>query len=309
MVKLDDIQTVDFTVTRKGTSGAPTFLPEPDRRRRRCTVISVDDHLVEPPDMFAGRLPSTLADRAPRVVTTDNGGEVWVYGGAELPNVGFNAVAGRPVSEYSWEPTRFDEMRRGAWDIDARVHDMDINGIFASVNFPSFLCRFLRLSPAAGPRRRPRARRCSGVEQLPPGGIGRHSPRAHHPAARSRGCSTRGLRRRKFTATPNEVSAPSRSPSRPIRWICRRCIRTAGTRSFVPARRRRPWCVCTSVRREQRLPRPTWRAARGEHRPFRHEHHGRRRLAVCQDPAALPRHQNLPVGGRHWLGAATARPT
>ena len=92
--------------------------------------------------MFAGRLPSTLADRAPRVVTTDDGGEVWVYDGAELPNVGFNAVAGRPVSEYSWEPTRFDEMRRGAWDIDARVHDMDINGIFASVNFPSFLAGF-----------------------------------------------------------------------------------------------------------------------------------------------------------------------
>src|SRR2546429_6330347 len=31
----------------------------------------------------------------------------------------FNAVVGRPSSEYGFEPTRFDEMRRGAWDVDA----------------------------------------------------------------------------------------------------------------------------------------------------------------------------------------------
>jgi predicted TIM-barrel fold metal-dependent hydrolase len=59
-----------------------------------------------------------------------------------LPNVGFNAVVGRPVTEYSFEPTRFDEMRRGAWDISARIADMDVNGIYASVCFPSFLPGF-----------------------------------------------------------------------------------------------------------------------------------------------------------------------
>ncbi len=65
-----------------------------------------------------------------------------MYDGVELPNVGFNAVVGRPVSEYGFEPTRFDQMRRGAWDIDARIADMDINGIYASLNFPSFLPGF-----------------------------------------------------------------------------------------------------------------------------------------------------------------------
>jgi predicted TIM-barrel fold metal-dependent hydrolase len=142
MVNLDQIQTTDFTVTRKGSSGGPTFLPEPERRPRKYTVISVDDHIVEPPDMFEGRVPSRLTGQAPHVVTNDTGSEVWVYDGEQLPNVGFNAVAGRPVSEYSWEPTRFDEMRRGAWDIDARVRDMDINGVYASVSFPSFLAGF-----------------------------------------------------------------------------------------------------------------------------------------------------------------------
>jgi len=31
-------------------------------------LISVDDHVVEPPDVFEGRLPAKYADRAPRVV-------------------------------------------------------------------------------------------------------------------------------------------------------------------------------------------------------------------------------------------------
>jgi predicted TIM-barrel fold metal-dependent hydrolase len=62
--------------------------------------------------------------------------------GEEIPNVGFNAVVGRPVSEYSFEPTRFDQMRQGAWDIHERVHDMDVNGIYASLCFPSFLPGF-----------------------------------------------------------------------------------------------------------------------------------------------------------------------
>ena len=39
-----------------------TFLPDPDRRPRWCTLISVDDHLVEPPHLFEGRVPAEYAD-------------------------------------------------------------------------------------------------------------------------------------------------------------------------------------------------------------------------------------------------------
>ena len=84
-----------------------------------------------------------FADDAPRVVPTDDGGEAWVWQDQLLPNVGFNAVAGRPSNEYGFEPTRFDEMRRGAWDVDARVADMDIDGVCASLCFPSFLPGFV----------------------------------------------------------------------------------------------------------------------------------------------------------------------
>ena len=49
------------------------FLPEPEPREVHATIISVDDHLVEPPDMFEGRLPAHLQDRAPRIVVNELG--------------------------------------------------------------------------------------------------------------------------------------------------------------------------------------------------------------------------------------------
>jgi hypothetical protein len=119
-----------------------TFLPEPERRPRWCTLISVDDHLVEPPHLFESRLPARLQPLAPRVEVDDDGMEYWAYDGQRHYKVGLNAVVGRPREELSFEPTRFDEMRRGAWDIDARVHDMDLNGVYASLNFPSSLAGF-----------------------------------------------------------------------------------------------------------------------------------------------------------------------
>ncbi|HVT22221.1 MAG TPA: amidohydrolase family protein [Mycobacteriales bacterium] len=118
------------------------LLPDPAPRTRQHVVISVDDHIIEPPDMFDGRLPSKLQDRAPKVVEKDGGAQTWVYEGKEYPNVGLNAVIGRPKDEWSMEPARFDEMRKGCWDIDARIHDMDLAGIWASLNFPSLIAGF-----------------------------------------------------------------------------------------------------------------------------------------------------------------------
>jgi Amidohydrolase len=118
------------------------LLPDPDPRQRQHVVISVDDHVIEPPDMFVGRLPSALARRAPKVVETDDGRQVWRYEDREYPNIGLNAVIGRPHEEWSMDAARFDEMRRGCWDIDARIADMDLAGIWASLNFPSLIAGF-----------------------------------------------------------------------------------------------------------------------------------------------------------------------
>jgi predicted TIM-barrel fold metal-dependent hydrolase len=101
-------------------------------------LVSVDDHAVEPPHMFDGRLPAEYVDVAPRVVRKDDGSDVWAYEGREIPNIGLNAVAGRPPEEYGMEPTSFDEIRDGCYDIHQRVRDMDANGVLGSMCFPSF---------------------------------------------------------------------------------------------------------------------------------------------------------------------------
>jgi predicted TIM-barrel fold metal-dependent hydrolase len=101
-------------------------------------LVSVDDHAVEPPHVFEGRLPERYRDVAPRLVRKDDGTDVWVYEGREIPNIGLNAVAGRPPEEYGMEPTSFDEIREGCYDIHARVRDMDANGVLGSMCFSSF---------------------------------------------------------------------------------------------------------------------------------------------------------------------------
>jgi predicted TIM-barrel fold metal-dependent hydrolase len=118
------------------------FLPEPAPRAVKYTVISVDDHVVEPEHTFEGRLPASLQDRAPRIVETSRGHQVWEFEGQRYSQVGMNAVAGRRPETVKLEPFRFDQMRRGCYDADARVRDMDINGVWASLNFPSQITGF-----------------------------------------------------------------------------------------------------------------------------------------------------------------------
>jgi len=100
-------------------------------------LVSVDDHVVEPPGMFDGRLPARYAHLAPKLVVDDDGVYAWVYQGTESRSVGLNAVAGRPRSEFGIEPASFDDMRPGCFDVDERVKDMNANGVLGSMCFPS----------------------------------------------------------------------------------------------------------------------------------------------------------------------------
>jgi len=102
-------------------------------------LVSVDDHVIEPPDMFDGRVPAKYKDKAPRMIQREDGASAWVYEGAEITNVALNAVAGRPKEELGIEPTSLAELRPGCYDINARVKDMDANGVLGSMGFPSFV--------------------------------------------------------------------------------------------------------------------------------------------------------------------------
>jgi len=133
------VQVVKLGIKRPVTG---ELLPDPEPREVKYTLFSVDDHLMEPPDTFEGRLPSRLQDRAPRVVETEEGHEVWVFEDQPYFQVGFMCVAGRPSEDHRFEPSRFEEVRPGCYRIKDRIRDMDIGGIHASVNFPSGVTGF-----------------------------------------------------------------------------------------------------------------------------------------------------------------------
>ena len=102
-------------------------------------MLSVDDHAIEPPDMFLGRMPAKYKDETPRVAKYANGDERWVVEGKAWGGVGPAAVAGRKREELGDEPTRYGDVRKGAWDVDARIDDMNANGTLMSLNFASLL--------------------------------------------------------------------------------------------------------------------------------------------------------------------------
>jgi predicted TIM-barrel fold metal-dependent hydrolase len=118
------------------------LLPDPEPREVFIPLISVDDHLVEPPSTFDGRLPKKFADEAPRVVEDDDGMEWWEIEGERVMNSGANAMSSWAAIDRTAAPVRFDEVRPGTYDVHARVRDMDVNGVAASLCFPSMVWGF-----------------------------------------------------------------------------------------------------------------------------------------------------------------------
>jgi predicted TIM-barrel fold metal-dependent hydrolase len=99
-------------------------------------LISVDDHVLEPPDVWTSRLPAKDRDRAPHIETSD-GMEYWLYDGKKMPHSGLSAVVGKAKEEFSPEPLPYSEMRPGCYNAAARVEDMNRAGVLASLCFPS----------------------------------------------------------------------------------------------------------------------------------------------------------------------------
>jgi predicted TIM-barrel fold metal-dependent hydrolase len=101
-------------------------------------LISVDDHIAEPADMFERHVPSKYRDVMPRVVENERGTQQWWYGDLRGRNLGLNAVAGKPREMYNLDASRYDEMRPGCYDVHERVRDMSAGGYLAALNFPNW---------------------------------------------------------------------------------------------------------------------------------------------------------------------------
>ncbi|GGL13407.1 amidohydrolase family protein [Nocardia jinanensis] len=100
-------------------------------------MISVDDHVLEPPNVWVDRVASKDRDRAPHMEVDDSGMDFWVYEGKKFPSSGLSAVVGKSKEEFSPDPVPYSEMAPGCYDAVARIEDMNRAGVLASLCFPS----------------------------------------------------------------------------------------------------------------------------------------------------------------------------
>lgn len=103
-------------------------------------VISADNHLIDPKDLYVERLPKEFRDRAPRVLRGPDGGDGWSFdGGPPSRTFGLEAVAGQPDhnGEYKATGMTWDEIMPGNYDGAAHLADMDRDGIDGAVVYPS----------------------------------------------------------------------------------------------------------------------------------------------------------------------------
>ncbi|MFP6663875.1 MAG: amidohydrolase family protein [Deltaproteobacteria bacterium] len=102
-------------------------------------LVSVDDHIIEPPTVFQNHVPAKWAARAPRLVyDAKRHVQVWTWEEGTTLTPFINAVVTLPPDEWGFDPATLAEMRPGCWDVKERVRDMNANGVLASMCFPSF---------------------------------------------------------------------------------------------------------------------------------------------------------------------------
>ena len=100
-------------------------------------ITSVDDHIIEPPNVWVDRIPAKYHDTCLRVITEDDGAEYWVYEDKKMVTGGLGASAGRKPEDITAVGFPYSEMRPGCYDAKARLDDMNEGGVLASLNFPS----------------------------------------------------------------------------------------------------------------------------------------------------------------------------
>lgn len=124
-------------------------------------IISVDDHVVEPPDLWQNRLPSKFLDRGPRIVRqkvrqtfAGKGGksagweehpdgdwaDIWLYDDVVFPLLMLFAAVG--FEELGQFVTTYDQLQPGTWKQAERLEAMDANHTQAAICFPNTLPRF-----------------------------------------------------------------------------------------------------------------------------------------------------------------------
>jgi predicted TIM-barrel fold metal-dependent hydrolase len=102
-------------------------------------MISVDDHLIEPPGVWVDRLPAKFRERGPRWVADDQG-EAWhIDDDVRVVVNGTVVSAAFPEGEKPapFQPMPWAEVPPSCWDPIARAEAMDVDHVLASLPFPN----------------------------------------------------------------------------------------------------------------------------------------------------------------------------
>jgi predicted TIM-barrel fold metal-dependent hydrolase len=100
-------------------------------------LFSVDDHIIEPPDLWQKRLPARHRELGPRC-EYGKGRQFWHFEGRKMPVMGLQAMAGRKAEDFAATAITYDDMRPGCYDSRERLKDLDEDGVHATLCFPSF---------------------------------------------------------------------------------------------------------------------------------------------------------------------------
>ncbi len=99
------------------------------------SIIDVDTHVSEQPDLWTSRVPASMKDRVPRLERDAKGRDIWVIDGKMVSLAGLLATAGR--GDFKDYPQTYADMHPGAYDADERLKYMDSMGIWAMVMYPN----------------------------------------------------------------------------------------------------------------------------------------------------------------------------
>ena len=101
-------------------------------------VVSSDSHIFEPSNLWTERIEPQFRDRAPQVVSMDDG-DWWYCDGRRAIGTSFGTNVGLrfEAPEKMTAAGRVDEVRPGGFIPEEHVKDMDIDGVDAGVIFPS----------------------------------------------------------------------------------------------------------------------------------------------------------------------------
>ncbi|MDQ1461586.1 MAG: hypothetical protein QOI08_3070, partial [Actinomycetota bacterium] len=100
-------------------------------------VVDADCHILEPPDIWKNWLSSKFQDKAPTLVKDHEGGDAWLTAvGGDPDPIGLVATPGMPFDKFRWYGVTYDEARTGCYNGEARLADMDIDGVDAEILFP-----------------------------------------------------------------------------------------------------------------------------------------------------------------------------